>query len=85
LTVPGLPSGVTAVALNVTATGPTAASFLTVNPGGTTRPTASNLNLVAGQTIPNMVRVPLGSGGKVTLYNQAGTVNVIADLVGYYS
>jgi Zn-dependent metalloprotease len=84
LTVPGLPAGVTAVALNVTATGPTAASFLTVYPGGTARPTASNLNFVAGQTIPNMVLVPLGSGGKVTFYNNAGTVNVIADLVGYF-
>ena len=85
LTVPGLPAGVTAVALNVTATGPSAASFLTVYPGGTTRPTASNLNFVAGQTIPNMVLVPLGAGGKVTFYNNTGTVNVIADLVGYFS
>jgi len=31
-----------------------------------------------------MVLVPLGPGGKVTFYNNAGTVNVIADLVGYF-
>ena len=88
LTLPGLPAGVApgtkSVALNVTATGPTAGSYLTVYPGGT-RPTASNLNFVPGQTIANMVVVPLGAGNKVTFYNAAGSVNVVADLVGYYS
>jgi hypothetical protein len=84
LTVPGLPAGATAVALNVTATGGTATSYLSVYPGGSTRPTASNLNYVAGQTIPNLVIVPVGPGNTVTFYNAAGTVNVIADLVGYY-
>jgi hypothetical protein len=85
LTVPGLPAGTTAVAFNVAVTNPTAASFLTVFPGGTPRPTVgSNLNFVAGQTIPNMVLVPVGAGNTVTFYNHAGTVDVIADLVGYY-
>ncbi|NMM35133.1 MAG: hypothetical protein HHJ13_14290, partial [Phycicoccus sp.] len=85
LTVPGLPAGASAVALHVPVTGPTAASYLSVYPGGTTRPTASSLNFVAAQTIPNMVLVKLGPGGTVTFYNAAGTVNVIADLVGYYA
>ncbi|MEP7193952.1 MAG: hypothetical protein ABI903_13915, partial [Actinomycetota bacterium] len=84
LSVPGLPAGTTAVALNVTATNPTAASYLTLYPGGTTRPTASNLNIVPNQTIPNMVIVPVGPGNTVTIYNNTGTVDVIADLVGYY-
>ncbi|MBV8234701.1 MAG: hypothetical protein JO075_03265, partial [Acidimicrobiia bacterium] len=52
----GVPSsGVSAVALNVTATNPTATSFLTVSPTGSSRPNASNLNFGAGQTVPNMV------------------------------
>jgi hypothetical protein len=85
LTIPGLPAGATAVALNVAVTGPTSASFLTVYPGGQPRPTlGSNLNYLAGQTIPNMVLVPVGPGGTVSFYNSAGTVHVIADLVGYY-
>jgi hypothetical protein len=75
---------VTAVALNVTATDPTAGGFLTVYPGGGTRPTASNLNFRAGQTIANMVLVPVGPGNTVRFYNLSGTVNVIADLTGYY-
>src|SRR5665647_3398965 len=85
LTVPNLPAGTTAVALNVTVTGPTAASWLTVYPGGQPRPVASNLNYLTGQTIPNMVMVPLGPGNTVTFYNSAGTVDVIADVLGYYA
>ena len=84
LTVPGLPVGATAVALNVTVTNPSAASTLTVYPGGASLPLASNLNYLAGQTIPNMVLVPVGPGNTVTFYNSAGTVNVIADLAGYF-
>jgi parallel beta-helix repeat protein len=85
LTVPGLPAGATAVALNVTVTNPTAASVLTVYPGGKPLPLASNLNYLANQTIPNMVLVPLGPGNTVTFSNMAGTVNVIADVLGYFN
>lgn len=46
---------------------------------------SSNLNYLAGQTIPNMMLVPLGPRNTVTFHNSAGTVNVIADLLGYYS
>jgi len=81
----GVPSGATAVVLNVTATGPTASSFVTVWPDLTTRPTASNLNFTAGETIPNLVVVPVGSNGKVDFYNHTGSVNLVADLAGYYS
>lgn len=31
-----------------------------------------------------MVLVPVGAGNTVTFYTNSGTVNVIADLVGYY-
>jgi len=85
LAVPGLPAGVTAVALNVTVTNPSAGGHLTVYPFGQSRPTASNLNFAARQTIANRVVVPVGSGGRVTFFNSAGTVDVVADLVGYYS
>ena len=46
----GVPSaGVGSVALNVTAAGPSAASFVTVWPGGAPRPLASSLNLTPGR------------------------------------
>jgi hypothetical protein len=80
----GVPStGVTAVVLNVTVTGPTASSFLTAFPDGQPRPTVSNLNFVTGQTISNQVIVPVVNG-KIDFYNSSGTVQVIADLSGYF-
>jgi len=64
-------------------------SFVSVYPTGTTRPNVSNVNFVAGQTVPNRVIVKLGTGGtnagKVTFFNAAGSVNVIADVGGWYT
>jgi len=78
------PAGATAVVMNVTAVGPTAPSYVTVFPTGTSRPTVSNLNLDAGRTAPNLVTVRVGSGGEVSLYNRSGSVHLAADLFGYY-
>jgi hypothetical protein len=81
----GVPaSGVSAVVLNVTATNPTASSFVTVYPDGASRPVVSNLNFTAGETIPNLVVVPVGSDGKADFYNASGSVNLLADLAGYF-
>ncbi|MGW5850971.1 hypothetical protein ACWFQ8_24005, partial [Streptomyces sp. NPDC055254] len=81
----GIPtSGVTAVVLNVTATDPTTDSHVSVYPNGTTRTSASNLNFTQGQTIPNLVVVPVVNG-KVSFYNNAGSVDLIADVAGYYT
>ncbi len=82
----GVPAiGVSAVVLNVTGTQPTAATFLTVWPSGSPRPTASSLNLVPGQTAPNLVTVKVGPDGKVLIYNNAGSTHVLADVAGWYS
>lgn len=82
----GIPAtGVSAVILNVTVTEPTATSFLTAWPSGTTRPLASNLNYSAGQTVPNLVVVKVGSGGRVSLYNYAGSAHVVVDVAGWYA
>lgn len=82
----GVPStGVSTVVLNLTATGPTSAGFLTVYPAGVARPTVSNLNFTPGWTGANAVTVPLGTGGKIDIYNPAGNISVIADVVGYYA
>ncbi|MBZ9598770.1 N-acetylmuramoyl-L-alanine amidase [Streptomyces erythrochromogenes] len=57
---------------------------MSVFPDGTTRTSASNLNFTAGQTIPNLVIVPVVNG-RVTFYNNAGAVDLIADVAGYYT
>lgn len=80
----GIPSsGVSSVVLNVTATAPTGAGFVTVYPDGTTRPGTSNVNYLLGETVPNLVVVPLGADGKVRLYSSMGT-QLIADVSGYH-
>lgn len=81
----GVPaSGVTAVALNVTAVTPDTGGYLTVYPAGTEKPNASNINFTAGQTIPNMVIAKVGDGGKVAIYNFVGSTNVVVDVVGWF-
>jgi hypothetical protein len=73
-----------AVVLNVTVTNPTASSFLTVWPDGSTRPNASDLNYRPGLTVPNLVVVGVGASGAIDLYNAAGSADVIVDVVGWY-
>jgi hypothetical protein len=80
----GIPTDATAVIINMTVTGPTAPSHLTVWPAGVGMPLASNLNFVAGQTVPNLVVVKLGTGGNINIFNNAGWVHVIGDVVGYF-
>jgi hypothetical protein len=79
------PQGVAAVTLNVTVTNPTKPSFLTVWPAGQPRPTASNVNFTAGETVPNRVIVPVGQNGQVSVFNNAGTADVIVDVGGYFT
>lgn len=82
----GLPrTGVTAVVLNVTAVTPVTEGFLTVFPADQPRPSASNLNFVAGQVVPNLVTVRVGDDGKIAIFNFAGPVDVVADVAGYYT
>jgi hypothetical protein len=80
-----VPSGAAGAVLNVTVTNTTAPGYLTVFPAGVTKPVASNLNWVPGQTVPNLVAVALGTGGSVTVFNSAGSVDVIFDVAGYYT
>ncbi|MFE6835319.1 hypothetical protein ACFVFI_10860, partial [Streptomyces sp. NPDC057705] len=83
--VAGVPAqGVTAVVLNVTVTNPTEAGHLIVHPHGVARPNVSNLNYTAGQTVANLVVVPVVDG-RVTFFNNSGSVDVIADLNGYFT
>jgi len=81
----GVPSDADGVVLNVTVVSPTAGSFLQLWPTGTTQPVfGSSLNFNADQIVPNAVTVKLGTAGKVRVFNAQGTVNVIADVAGYF-
>ncbi|MFG2337341.1 hypothetical protein [Streptomyces yangpuensis] len=82
----GIPADVTAVALNVTVVSPRSAGHITAYPSGAVQPTTSNVNFVAGQTVPNMTIVPVGADGYVELANRSyGDVDLLADVTGYFS
>ena len=81
-----IPAAATGISLNVTAWGRPQSSFMTVFPSDVTRAVASNLNYVAGPSAtPNKVDVKLSADGRVSFYNLAGKVDVIADVLGYYT
>ena len=80
-----LPTTATAAVFNLTGTDTTASTVVTAWPDGTAQPSASNLNLVAGETAPNLVTVAVPASRKVDLSNLSGNVDLIADLAGYYA
>ena len=82
----GVPAeGVSAVVLNVTEAATNSNGFMTVWPTGTARPNASTLNNTPNKILNNQTTVGLGADGKVSIYNQLGTTDVVVDVVGYYS
>ena len=89
-----VPSGATAVVLNVTAVGPTEFGNLRVYPdtnglGTTAPPLASSLNYIPGRAIPNMVIVQIPADRKIDFYNNQGLsssrTDLIVDVIGYIS
>ena len=78
-----VPSGATAVVLNVTVTEAQGAGFVTAFPCGAPIPTASNINYVAGSTVAGLVVAKIGDGGAVCLFTSTAT-HLIADVDGYF-
>jgi len=79
----GVPADAKAVVVTLTATGGTAAGFVTAWGDGA-RPVTSDLNLLIGSTVANLAVVPISSAGQVQLYNSQGSTHLIADVLGYY-
>lgn len=80
-----VPASATAVVVNLTGARGTASTFLTAWPTGTTRPLASNVNVAQGRANPNLATVALGSGKRISIYNLAGSIDVLVDLAGFYT
>jgi hypothetical protein len=81
----GVPSGAAAVVVNVTVVSPSAPGYVTVYPAGQAPPTASSLNYVAGQTVPNQVTVKLGTAGAIVLFASGGCPNLVVDVQGWFA
>lgn len=80
----GVPSTATAIVANVTVTDTTAPSYLTLYPDDVGRPTAADLNWVAGDTVGNLCVIKLGPDGRFNVYNASGQTDFIVDVVGWY-
>jgi len=80
----GVPStDVAAVVVNLTGTEAVVPGYLTVFPAGGAVPLASTVNLGApGATAANLTIVPLGTGGRISVYSSHGA-HALADVVGY--
>jgi hypothetical protein len=81
----GVPTGAKAVVINLTGTQASANTFLTVYPNALPSPNVSDLNLVPGVSKANLVVATLSSTGTITIYNHTGSVNIIVDVLGWYS
>jgi len=81
----GVPStGAAGVLMNLTMVEATNPGFVTAYPTGSTRQEVSSVYAdLRGETIPSLVAAQLGTGGRVTLFSNAGT-HLVADLAGWY-
>jgi hypothetical protein len=81
----GIPSGATAVSLNVTVTSPSDSGNLRLFAAGAPVPTASALNWSAGQTRANNAIIPLNASGQLAARcAPSGTTHLIIDVNGYF-
>jgi hypothetical protein len=82
----GIPSGATAVSINVTVVSPTALGFVRFSPG-CLPPVVSTINFSAGQTRANNAVLSLSATGVLTanaMLAGGGTVQLVVDVNGYF-
>jgi hypothetical protein len=83
----GVPSGTTALAVNLTAVSPSTIGFATLYPGPAivTRPNVSTINYTTGRTLANNARVALGADGTINVFNSGSSpLDVLIDIQGYF-
>jgi hypothetical protein len=83
----GVPTGATALAVNVTVVSPAVAGLVTLYPGpvNTVKPLVSTINYTAGRTLANNARITIGVDGSINMFNAAGTpLDFLIDVAGYF-
>ena len=81
----GVPSTARAVVVNLTGVSPSAPTFLTVFPSSLPSPLVSDLDEVSGDVRANMAVATLSSTGTMTIFNDTGSIDVVVDVLGWYS
>jgi len=81
-----IPAGATAVVITLVGLNQTVNTFLTAFPADVTQPVAATMNLAGTATgaTSSLATIKLSATGALKLFNKNGTVNVIADITGYY-
>ncbi len=80
-----VPPEATSVVVNVTGTDVSAPTFVTAYPKGGSTPNVSNLNLSRHETRANLAIVKVGADHAISLFNDSGSLNLIVDVVGYFT
>jgi Tol biopolymer transport system component len=81
----GVPEGATAVAVQVGTVDATAAgSRITVRPTGSPDSGVAHVLPQVGSVVSNLVLVPVGSGGRITLSINSGAAHVHVAIAGYF-
>lgn len=82
----GIPTTATALQLNVTAVNATEDTYLTIYPADAAElPFTSSMNPRAGEgPAYNAVVTGLSADGEFNVYNEFGSIDVLADVSGYY-
>jgi hypothetical protein len=81
----GVPSGAKAVVINLTGVLPTAPTFLTVFPNSQPFPLVSDLDQVPGDVGANLAVATLSPSGTIEILNDTGRIDVVVDVLGWYS
>ncbi|WP_258724702.1 S8 family serine peptidase [Cellulomonas sp. NS3] len=86
----GVPADAAAVVLNITGTQVTGPTHVRVYPAPAasedqTPPEVSSLNLQPARDQANLVTVRVGDGGRIRLYSHSAAIELVADLMGWYS
>lgn len=79
----GVAADAQAVLVNLTATDASSGTYIAAYGDGD-RPATSTINVGPNDTRSNMAIVPLAADGSMRLYNYAGVVDVVADVLGYF-
>ncbi len=76
-------TGVAAAVVGVVAVSPTKATEVTAWPTGVSRPKVATLFCSSGRTAAGGAIVPVGSNGKIQLYNRTGTTHLVVTVTGW--
>lgn len=81
-----IPPDATGLMMTLVGLNQTATTFLTAWPSGQPQPTASSLNIAGNATgaVSGLASVDVGAGGQINIFNKNGSINLIADVVGYF-